>query len=85
MFDERQKALFEFTRRVVKNVRVDDAAVNAVAAFYDARQLVELLFAIGSYMMLARIMEVAELEVDAVDGAAMVEYALSRREALTGS
>lgn len=75
VFGERERALLEFTRQTVLNVRVDDPAFNAVAAFYDPRQLVELLFTIGSYMMLARIMEVAELEVDAVHGAAVVRRA----------
>jgi len=41
-------------------VRIDDAAYAAVAAFYSHRQVIELLYTIGSYMMLARIMEVAE-------------------------
>lgn len=75
VFNERDKALFEFTRQTVKNVRVDAPAFNAVAAFYSPRQLVELMFIIGSYMMLARIMEVAQLEVDAVHGAAVVQRA----------
>lgn len=77
VFNEREKALFEFTRQTVKNVRVDDAAFNAVAAFYSHRQIVELLFTIGSYMMLARIMEVAEIELDAVHGAEVVQHAVA--------
>jgi alkylhydroperoxidase family enzyme len=75
VFNSREKALFEFTQQTVKNVRVNDAAYNAVAAFYSDRQIVELLFTIGSYMMLARIMEVAEIELDAVHGAEIVQHA----------
>ena len=77
VFSEREKALFEFARQTIKNVRVDDDAYNAVAAFYSHRQIVELLFTIGSYMMLARIMEVAEIELDAVRGADIVQHALN--------
>lgn len=77
VFNDREKALFDFTRQTVKNVRVDDAAFNAVAAFYSHRQIIELLFTIGSYMMLARIMEVAQIELDAVHGAEVVQHAVA--------
>jgi hypothetical protein len=49
--------------------------IDAVAAFYSHRQIIELLYTIGSYMMLARIMEVAEIELDAVHGAEIVKHA----------
>lgn len=80
IFSDRDKALFEFTRQTIKNVRVDDAAFNAVAAFYSHRQIIELLFTIGSYMMLARVMEVAQIEVDAVHGAEIVQHAVKNAE-----
>jgi alkylhydroperoxidase family enzyme len=69
VFTEREKALLAFTRQVVKTVRVDDVVFNAVAAFYDRRQIVETVFVIGNYMMLARISEMAELPVDGTMGA----------------
>lgn len=81
VFNERETALFEFTRQTVKNVRVDDPAYNAVAAFYSHRQIIELLYTIGSYMMLARIMEVAQIEVDAVHGAEVVKFAEDKHAA----
>lgn len=80
VFNDREKALFNFTRQTVNNVRVDDATFNAVAAFYSHRQIIELLFTIGSYMMLARIMEVAEIELDAVHGAEVVQHAVKAVE-----
>lgn len=78
VFNSREKILFEFTRQTVKNVRVDDTAFEALAAFYTSRQIVELLFTTGSYMMLARIMEVAKLEVDKVLGADVVREAVRK-------
>lgn len=75
VFDAREKALLVFTRQVVRQVRVDDLAFQAVAAFYDPRQIVETIYAIGSYMMILRISEVAELEIDAVLGASVVRHA----------
>lgn len=69
VFNDRERALLAFTRQVVKTVRVDDFVFNAVAAFYDPRQIVETLFVITNYMMIVRISEVAELPVDGTVGA----------------
>jgi alkylhydroperoxidase family enzyme len=74
-FDDREKALLAFTRQVVEAVRVDDFAFAAVSAFYTPRQIVETLYVIGTYMMILRISEVAELEIDAVHGASVVRHA----------
>lgn len=68
IFNDREKALLAFTRQVVKTVRVDDFVFNAVAAFYSPRQIVELIDVIGIYMMLVRVSEVAELEIDVLIG-----------------
>jgi 4-carboxymuconolactone decarboxylase len=78
VFNSREKILFEFTRQTVKSVRVDDTTFEALAAFFTSRQIVELLFTIGSYMMLGRIMEVAKLEVDNVLGADVVREAVRK-------
>lgn len=69
VFTDRERALLAFTRQVVKTVRVDDCVFSAVAAFYSPRQIVETIFVITNYMMILRISEVAELEIDGVVGA----------------
>lgn len=69
MFTDREKALLAFTRQSVRSVRIDDAVFNAVAAFYDRRQIVETLFVIGNYMMILRVSEAAEVPLDGVSGA----------------
>lgn len=76
VFSAHETALLCFTRQVVRQVRVDDATFDALAAGYSHRQIVELLFAIGSYMMIARITEVAETEIDVVAGAEVVRRAV---------
>ena len=68
-FTDRERALLAFTRQVIKTVRVDDGAFNAVAAFYDPRQIIETIMVISNYMMLARLSEVDQLPVDGVAGA----------------
>jgi len=61
IFSEKHRALLAFTRQVVKNVRVDDDVFAEMAKHYPMRELVETLFTIGSYMLLARISEVARI------------------------
>jgi len=68
IFSDRERALLAFTRQVVKTVRVDDFVFNAVASFYQPRQIVELIHVIGLYMLFVRVSEVAEIEIDAVLG-----------------
>lgn len=75
VFGDREKALLAFTRQTVKAVRVDDYAFGAVRAFYDDRQLVELIHVIGIYMLILRVSEVAELEIDAVHGVEVWKHA----------
>lgn len=77
-FDRRERALLAFTRQVVEAARVDDAIFAALADYYDPRQIVETVLTIGTYMMLLRLTEVAELELDAVAGADVVKAAEER-------
>jgi len=68
VFDEHEKAVLRFTDDVVKNVKASDATFKAVAAFLDREQIVELVLAIGFYMMVSRFLET--MEVDDQDGQA---------------
>jgi alkylhydroperoxidase family enzyme len=56
-FDDQEKAVLRYTDDVVKNVRASDATLNAVQAFLDAEQVVELTVTIGYYMMVSRFLE----------------------------
>ncbi|WP_052134541.1 carboxymuconolactone decarboxylase family protein [Sphingomonas sp. 37zxx] len=68
VFSARQQALLAFARQVVEEVRVSDAVFAAVAGHYSHREIVETLYTIGNYMMLARISEVARLPLDDLNG-----------------
>jgi alkylhydroperoxidase family enzyme len=63
-FDERQAAVLRFTTEAVERVGVSDEAWEAAAAFLSPRELVELLVAIGFYMMLARVMASCRIDMD---------------------
>jgi alkylhydroperoxidase family enzyme len=75
--DPAKRAVAELTRQSVEQVRVSDEAFAAAAAHLDHRELVELLIAIGYYLMLARITEAAGLGADKVEGAAVANAARS--------
>ncbi len=77
VFNGREIAILAFTRQVVRAGRVDDYAFGALSAFYSSRQIVETIYTIGCYMMVVRVSEVAEIEVDAVHGAEVVRQAVA--------
>jgi 4-carboxymuconolactone decarboxylase len=64
-----EQAVLAFTREVVAGPRVSDETFGAVRAILPPRQIVELLLAIGEYLMLARVMTTLELELDEPAGA----------------
>jgi alkylhydroperoxidase family enzyme len=65
---EKQAALLHFTEQVTRDVRVDDATFEAAARHYSHRELIETIFTVGNYMLLARITEVARLPLDGLTG-----------------
>jgi alkylhydroperoxidase family enzyme len=56
-FDKQEKAVLLYTDDVVNNVRASDETLNAVKAFLDTEQVVELTVTIGYYMMVSRFLE----------------------------
>jgi 4-carboxymuconolactone decarboxylase len=63
------RLVVRFTSQVVSQATPDEATHAAMAARFTAAEIVQLLLVIGQYMMLARVMATAQLEVDAVLGA----------------
>ncbi|BBZ70431.1 hypothetical protein MPRS_15240 [Mycobacterium paraseoulense] len=56
--------LLSFTEQVVLNATPDDATFAACADRFSSRELIELLMVIGQYMMLARVMATAQVDID---------------------
>ncbi|MGD9665260.1 MAG: carboxymuconolactone decarboxylase family protein [Novosphingobium sp.] len=67
-FTEKEWALLNFVREVVQNVRVKDDTFNAMAQFFNDRQIVETILTIGGYITLIQLTEVARLKVDRILG-----------------
>jgi alkylhydroperoxidase family enzyme len=74
-FTDIDSAVLEFTTATVASPHVGDATFARLRSHLSEREIVELLLAIGSYLMLARVMTVLELELDPAMGAAVVQSA----------
>jgi alkylhydroperoxidase family enzyme len=64
IFDAAQQAAIELAAAVVRSPHVSDDLFDCVRAQFSDREIVELLLAIGDYLMLARIMTVLEIDLD---------------------
>lgn len=73
------RLVVRFTTQVVLDAAPDDATFNSMSARFTPAEIVQLLLVIGQYMMLARVMATAQLEVDAVLGADVLA-GIQRRE-----
>ena len=75
------RLVVRFTTQVVRDAAPDERTFAAMSARFTAAQITQLLLTIGQYMMVARVMATAQLELDAVLGAdvlAGVERRLGR-------
>jgi 4-carboxymuconolactone decarboxylase len=68
-FGEEGRLVLDFTTQVVLDAAPDERTFAAMSARFTPAEIVQLLLVIGQYMMLARVMATAQLEVDAVLGA----------------
>src|SRR6476661_2913928 len=76
--DGPQSAAIEFASAVVHSPRVSDQLFERVRAHFDDREIVELLLAIGDYLMLARVMTVLEVDLDEAVGDAVLRSGRDR-------
>ncbi len=67
-FDAPQRALLAFGREVVENVRVPEPVFAAVRKHFSEQEIVETIVAIGFYMMIARLTEATETDLDPAAG-----------------
>jgi 4-carboxymuconolactone decarboxylase len=81
------RLVVRFTTQVVRDATPDEATFAEMSARFTHAQITQLLLAIGQYMMVARVMATAQLEVDAVLGAdvlAGIERAAEARRPAAG-
>ncbi|WP_199763121.1 carboxymuconolactone decarboxylase family protein [Bradyrhizobium guangdongense] len=65
---EAERALLKFGREVVENVRVPEATFAAVRKHFSDQEIVESIVALGFYMMMARLTEATETDLDPAVG-----------------
>lgn len=63
------RLVVRFTSQVVLDATPDEPTFAAMSARFEPSEIIQLLLVIGQYMMVARVMATAQLEVDAVLGA----------------
>ena len=67
-FNAAEQALLAFGREVIDNVRVPDSVFAGMRAQFSEQEIVESIVTIGCYMMMARLTEATETDLDAAAG-----------------
>lgn len=74
-FDRTEQLVLRFTTEVVRDAGASDATFAAMAERFSPREIVELILAIGFYMMMARLMRTLEIDIEPAAGAKVVAAA----------
>jgi 4-carboxymuconolactone decarboxylase len=72
-FAAREQILLRFTDELVRNVRVSDETFAHMAELLPAREIVELVLAVGFYMLIARLLETTGVDMEEAAGTAIVD------------
>ena len=67
-FDATERALLAFGRDVIEHVRVPEAVFAAMRQHFSEQEIVETIVAIGFYMMMSRLTEATETDLDPAAG-----------------
>ena len=77
-FDDAERALLAFGVEVIENVRVAEAVFAALRRHFSDQEIVEAILAIGFYMMIARLTEATETDIDPAAGMTVFEGGRTR-------
>jgi len=72
-FDARDQLVLRFADELIRQVRVSDATFERTRAAFSPREIVELILAVGYYMMIARLLETTAVDLEADAGTAVVD------------
>ena len=78
VFNDAERALLAFSREVVENVRVPEAVFAGMRRHFSDQEIVESIFTIGCYMMMARLTEATETDLDPAAGMAVFDSGKKR-------
>jgi len=74
-FSEAQQAAFQFTQEALELIEVSDEVYAKASCFFSPQALTEILYVIGTYMLLARVARTGRVPLDATPAAATVNVA----------
>ena len=69
-FSEAQKAAFRFAQEALERIEVSDDVYAEASCFFSPQALTELLYVVGTYMLLARVARTGRVPLDAMPAAA---------------
>ena len=72
-FDARAQLVLRFTDELIRDVRVSDATLAAATKEFPPREVVELIIAVGYYMLIARLLETTGVDIEAPAGTRIVD------------
>jgi len=72
-FDARDRLVLRFTDELVRDVRVSDATFAEIAQQFPPREIVELILAVGFYMLIARLLETTAVDLEDAAGTLIVD------------
>jgi len=72
-FDAEERAVLAFASELVGDVRPTEATFDAIRKSLSEREIVELILAVGYYMMLGRLMETTGIDLDEAAGGKVFE------------
>jgi alkylhydroperoxidase family enzyme len=72
-FDARDRLVLQFADELLRDVRVSDATFARMAQQFPPREIVELILAVGFYMLIARLLETTAVDLDDDAGTAIVD------------
>ncbi len=78
-FDQPTKAVLRFATEVTLDVRASKESFDDLRQYLSAREIVELIIAVGFYMTMARIMESTDIDMDAPMGDEVIAAARANR------
>jgi len=79
-FGAAERALLAFGKRVIEDVRVDAAVFKGMQDHFSHREIVEAIVTIGFYMMMTRLTEATETDLDPAIGVDIYKSSKNRRK-----
>jgi alkylhydroperoxidase family enzyme len=78
-FNAAERALLAFGREAIENVRVSDSVFADMRAHFSEQEIVESIMTIGFYMMMARLTEATETDLDPAAGMSLFNSGQRRK------